>query len=81
MEFIAENAKELIDEIGKELEDAPPEEGHEHKVDPSKPEPPPMLERILTNCKEIPEDTLNRLFQVIEEHVIDIILLTNISRI
>lgn len=69
LEFIAENAKDLIDEIGKEIEEAPPEEGQEHKVDPNKPEPPPMLERILINCKEISDDSLNRLFQAIEENV------------
>jgi len=62
LEFIAEQAKDLLEEIAdKEIEEPKPEEGENDALQ--------LIQKILSNCKEISDESLNQLFQLIENNL------------
>jgi len=70
LEFIAEQAKDLLEEIAdKEIEEPKPEEGQEKKQEDLDNEAVPLIQKILTNCKDISDESLNQLFQLIENNL------------
>jgi len=81
LEYISDQAKELLLEIQeKELEEPKPEPGQEQNADKDNMDYLALMQKILKNSKEISDESLNRLFDLIreEENVVMFLLKTSL---